>query len=182
MEVINNKNGIAQFSKVSYETFNESALKFFQSEKIQAAYDNITLPKRGTRGSAGYDFISPFDFELKPHESITIPTGIRCKMDDGWVLQCYPRSGLGFKYRLQLNNTVGIIDSDYFYSDNEGHIMIKVTNDSNENKTLKVKAGDRIMQGIFVQYGITIDDNVTDVRNGGFGSTDRSQLPTQQRL
>ena len=92
-------------------------------------------------------------------------------MEPEWVLKCYPRSGLGFKFRLQLNNTVGIIDSDYYDSDNEGHIFAKLTNDSNEGKTVEVRTGDGFMQGIFVEYGITLDDDVTDVRNGGFGST-----------
>ena len=92
-------------------------------------------------------------------------------MEPEWVLKCYPRSGLGFKFRLQLNNTVGIIDSDYYNSDNEGHIFAKLTNDSNEEKTVQIKAGEGFMQGIFVEYGITVDDPATDVRNGGFGST-----------
>ena len=69
----------------------------------------------------------------------------------------FPRSGLGFKYRLQLNNTVGIIDEDYFYSDNEGHIFIKLTNDSNEGKMLQIKAGEAFAQGIFVPFGITMN-------------------------
>ena len=85
----------------------------------------------------------------------------------------YPRRGLGFKYRLQLNNTVGVIDSDYFYSDNEGHIFIKITNDSNEGKIVDVKKGQGIAQGIFMQYGIVEDDDVSELRNGGFGSTTR---------
>ena len=92
-------------------------------------------------------------------------------MEDGWVLKCYPRSGLGFKYRLQLDNTVGIIDSDYFYSDNEGHMFAKITSDAKQDKTLTVEKGQGFMQGIFVEYGITTDDEVTAVRNGGFGST-----------
>ena len=92
-------------------------------------------------------------------------------MEDNWVLQCYPRSGLGFRYRLQLNNTVGIIDSDYYDSDNEGHIFAKITNDSNEGKTVTVEAGQGFMQGIFVEYGITVDDDADRERNGGFGST-----------
>ena len=87
------------------------------------------------------------------------------------MLKLYPRSGLGFKYRLQLNNTVGIIDSDYFGSDNEGHIMAKITNDSREGKTLEINAGMGFMQGIFLEYGITVDDDASDIRNGGFGST-----------
>ena len=102
---------------------------------------------------------------------VKIPTGIRAEMEEEWVLKCYPRSGLGFKYRLQLNNTVGIIDSDYFYSDNEGHIFAKITNDTNEGKTVEIPAGTGFMQGIFVEYGITVDDEAEGTRNGGFGST-----------
>lgn len=131
----------------------------------------IELPRRATRGSAGYDFYSPVDFELKPGETIKIPTGIRVYMEQSWVLNLFPRSGLGFKFRLQMNNTVGIIDSDYFYSDNEGHIFVKLTNDSNEGKVVRVEAGTGIVQGIFMEYGVTIDDDAKEVRNGGFGST-----------
>jgi len=129
------------------------------------------LPKRATKGSAGYDFYAPFTFTLKPGETIKIPTGIRAQMEENWVLKIYPRSGLGFKYRLQLNNTVGIIDSDYYYSDNEGHIFIKITNDSKDGKKVYIREGEAFAQGIFSEYGITVDDDVTDVRNGGFGST-----------
>ena len=100
-----------------------------------------------------------------------MPTGIRVEMEEGWMLSLYPRSGLGFKYRLQLNNTVGIIDSDYFYSDNEGHIMVRLTNDTNEDKMLRVERGDAFIQGIFTEYGITTDDDAQGIRNGGFGST-----------
>ena len=131
------------------------------------------MPRRATKGSAGYDLYSPIDFDLAPEETIKIPTGIRCKMDEGWVLQCYPRSGLGFKYRLQLNNTVGIVDEDYYHSDNEGHIFLKLTNDTNENRTVLISSGNGIAQGIFMEYGITCDDSVKGVRNGGFGSTGR---------
>ena len=117
------------------------------------------------------DFFAPAAIILKPGETVKIPTGIRVWMEPEWVLKCYPRSGLGFKYRLQLNNTVGIIDSDYFYSDNEGHIFVKLTNDTNEGKTVSVAQGTGMVQGIFMQYGVTIDDDATEVRNGGFGST-----------
>ena len=144
------------------------------SEKeIQELYWDIKLPKRATTGSAGYDFFTPFEFTLKPGETIKIPTGIRAKMEEDWVLKLYPRSGLGFKFRLQLNNTVGIIDSDYFNSDNEGHIFAKITNDSNEEKVLSLEKGAGFMQGIFLEYGITVDDEADGVRNGGFGSTSK---------
>ena len=164
---------IAKFSKVSPEQFSEGWKDSFggTDEEIKAIYDSIILPRRATSGSAGYDIFSPVDFTLEPNKTLKIPTGIRCEISDGWVLKIYPRSGLGFKFRLQLNNTVGIIDSDYFYSDNEGHIFIKITNDSNENKTVQVRKGTGFAQGIFVEYGITFDDDVTDIRNGGLGST-----------
>ena len=165
---------IAKFEKVSYNQFLKDFKDTFNNyndEEIKAIYENIKLPKRATIGSAGYDVFSPIDFSLKPNETIKIPTGIRVKMECGWVLLNFPRSGLGFKYRLQLNNTVGIIDSDYYNADNEGHIFTKITNASNENKTVEVKAGQGFSQGIFMRFGITEDDEVSENRTGGFGST-----------
>ena len=165
---------IAQFFKVSYEQYKEAYLDTYgdaSEEEIKNVYDSIKLPKRATSGSAGYDFYAPVAITLEPGKTVKVPTGIRAKMEDNWVLKLYPRSGLGFKYRLQLNNTVGIIDSDYYYSDNEGHVFAKITNDSNEGKTVEIAEGTGFMQGIFIEYGITLDDDVTDVRNGGFGST-----------
>ena len=165
---------IAKFHKVSEARFLEDWKENFpeaSDEEIREIYREIALPKRATAGSAGYDFYSPVDFSIAPGESIKIPTGIRVEMDQEWVLKCYPRSGLGFKYRLQLNNTVGIIDSDYFYSDNEGHMFAKLTNDGREGKTVELAKGTGCMPGIFVEYGITVDDDASGVRNGGFGST-----------
>lgn len=165
---------VAKFQKVSWEQFLEGWKDAFpntEEEKIRKIYDGIRLPRRATAGSAGYDFFSPVDFELNPGETLKMPTGIRVWMEPDWVLKIYPRSGLGFKYRLQLNNTVGIIDSDYYNSDNEGHIFIKITNDSKEGKTVQVQEGTGFAQGIFLEYGITVDDEATAVRNGGMGST-----------
>lgn len=161
---------VARFEKVSFEQF-ASAYEAKDMDEIRAIYEKIQLPRRATTGSAGYDFFCPEDVTLLPGESATIATGIRVWMEEDWVLKLYPRSSLGFKYHMQLNNTVGIIDSDYYYSDNEGHLFAKVMNDSCENKTLELKQGDGFMQGIFVEYGITVDDEVSAVRNGGFGST-----------
>lgn len=164
---------VGRFHKVSKKRFLEDWKETFgeSTEEASRIYETIKLPRRATSGSAGYDFFSPVDFTLQPGETVKIPTGIRVEMEPNWVLKCYPRSGLGFKFRLQMNNTVGIIDSDYFYSDNEGHIFAKLTNDTNEGKTVELKAGTGFMQGIFVEYGITFDDDVTDIRNGGLGST-----------
>ena len=163
---------VAQFEKVSFNQFDKDFKDTYGDKyDVNAVYESIKLPKRATSGSAGYDFYAPVDIELKAGETAKIPTGIRVKILDNWVLKVYPRSGLGFKFRLQLNNTVGIIYSDYYGSSNEGHIFIKITNDTNEGKTVSVKAGEGFAQGIFVEYGITFDDEVSEKRDGGFGST-----------
>lgn len=165
---------IAKFYKISYPQFEKDWKATFpqtEVEQIRMIYEQLSLPRRATSGSAGYDFFTPIKIALQPSETIKIPTGIRAEMQEGWVLQLYPRSSLGFKYRLQFNNTVGIIDSDYFYSDNEGHIFAKLTNDSNEGKVVSLDAHVGFIQGIFLPFGICEDDNTQEKRNGGFGST-----------
>jgi dUTP pyrophosphatase len=88
------------------------------------------------------------------------------------VLMIVPRSGMGFKYRIQLDNTVGIIDSDYYGANNEGHIMAKITCDSKTPCRKKVAVGDAFAQGIFMYYLVTDDDEALARRVGGLGSTD----------
>lgn len=168
---------VAKFYKITFEQFlkdYQDSFDNFNLEDIKKIYEDIIIPKRATKGSAGYDFFAPFDIQLNPHETIKIPTGIKVKISDGWFLAIFPRSGLGFKFRLQLNNTVGIIDSDYIFSDNEGHIFLKMTNDTNENKIVKIKKSAGFAQGIFLPFGICEDDEVSTTRNGGFGSTTKN--------
>lgn len=164
---------VGNFEKVSFEQFAAAMKSEFGLGETEAKmmYDLIDLPVRAATGSAGYDFKSPVSFTLAPGASVKIPTGIRVRIDDGWWLFCAPRSGLGCKYRMQLDNTIGVVDSDYYNSDNEGHIFFKITNDGQEGKALSVDAGDRFVQAIFVQHGITYSDATESARNGGFGST-----------
>lgn len=167
---------IARFEKVSKERFVKDFTDAFEDYTVKEAeeiYEKLPLPRRATKKSAGYDIFMPLTLKLDPGETAKIPTGIRVKMREDYVFMIYPRSGLGFKFRLQLNNTVGIIDADYYDSDNEGHIFIKITNDTNEGRILPLEEYKAFAQGIFMQYGITEDDDVTDVRNGGFGSTNK---------
>lgn len=159
---------IAKFEKVTKE-------EFMKVHSNIQDYQDIDLPKRATIGSAGYDFFAPFSFTLKQGETLKIPTGIRVKISEGWLLGIFPRSSLGFKYRLQLDNTIGIIDSDYYYATNEGHIFIKVTNDSKEKKIVQVEKGESFAQGIFLPFGITEDDYVVEKRTGGMGSTNKTK-------
>lgn len=173
---------IAKFEKISFEIFRKDLLKIFPEYRdndnhIREMYNSIQLPKRATIGSAGYDFCSPLGLLLRPGETVTIPTGIRVKMKEGWLLQIYPRSSMGFQYRAQLDNTVGIVDQDYYYAENEGHILLKITNDSKENKSMVISYLDRVVQGIFVKFGITFDDDDDEksTRSGGLGSTGKNQ-------
>ena len=160
--------GIARFMKVSRERFEADWSGAFPD--VPAPWDALKLPRRATAGSAGYDFFAPCDIEMAPGGTMSVPTGIRARIEPGWVLMLFPRSGLGFKYRLRLDNTVGVIDADYFGAKNEGHIFIKLTNEG--GKPLTLNAGDAFAQGVFLPFGITEDDEASEVRVGGFGSTD----------
>lgn len=170
---------IAKFSKVSKTQFMQDFIGEFYSDReisedaidiIDSIYECIEVPQRATVGSAGYDISTPFSFDLKPGETVKIPTGIRCEINEGWVLMIYVRSSIGFKYETVLTNGTGIIDSDYANADNEGHIWVKLRNDS-EDKTLTLSAGDRVVQGVLVPFGITIDDECDGIRTEGIGST-----------
>lgn len=165
---------VAKFEKVSFEQYKRDCAKqgwIQDDEVLRKEWESIKLPTRATSGSAGYDFYAPFSFGTHGDlsEPIHIITGIRCEIEPGWFLMCCPKSGLGFKYGMQLSNTVGIIDSDYYASDNEGHIHAKIISDI----PFLIGNGEKFMQGIFLPYGITTDDNASRVRNGGFGSTGR---------
>lgn len=180
-----------KFEKVSWEQFKKDVetillpqlkeqenlalcYSFTKNELLKEVYDTIELPRRATKGSAGYDFHNPFDsLELNPGESIVIPTGIKMQLMPFCFLAIYPRSSFGFKYKMRLDNTVGIIDSDYYNNkDNEGHIMIKVTCEKNLEKPVCLGQGTKFAQGIITYFGTIYDDNPCDIeRTGGIGST-----------
>ena len=171
-------NNIATFEKVSLKQFISDFYKLNPdlpntdrtNDALQSVWEGIKLPTRADGGSAGYDFYAPVEFDLNPGDIVTIPTGIRCKMNEGWVLMLFPRSSLGFKYGFALLNTVGVIDQSYYGAINEGHIMTKVQN--NGCDLLKIGEHDRFVQGIFVPYGITTDDApIAGTRVGGMGSS-----------
>jgi len=168
---------IAEFYKVSFEQYKKDYLNLFPNnnlseDEIKEMYEKIKLPLRATSGSAGYDFYLPFEISLKAGEQITIPTGIRFKCEQDYALFIFSKSCLGTKNRLQLNTTVSIIDSDYFYSDNEGHMIYRIIHDSkNPEDVLNLAQGKGFLQGVFIKFGITESDTASGVRNGGFGST-----------
>jgi len=182
LEIKNTKSNIkvvARFEKVSFEEFKQSYIDAGlgnDDSEIQVAYDTIKLPERSTKRSSGYDFVyTGFrPIELKRKKSYLIPTGIRCVfLQDGYDLSVYPRSSMGFKYRVHLDNTVGIIDNDYFEADNEGHIKIKLSCDPRDEKKVIINPGDKFAQGILRQFFLAENDSDTEKedRHGGMGST-----------
>jgi dUTP pyrophosphatase len=134
-------------------------------------YCNIKTPKRATRRSSGYDLYAPCSFTLLPGEDIVIPLGIKAYMLDDEELLIFPKSGISFKYGIQIANTIGKVDSDYYNNiKNEGHIFLKLVNTG--NKIFDVKAGDAIAQGTFYNYLLADDDiPLCEERIGGLGST-----------
>lgn len=167
-------NRVAAFEKVEKTRFVQDCLDAgicAERNRIEEAYEALKMPIRATAGSAGYDVFLPLPLALAPGSSMTVPTGLRVRIDEGWMLLICPKSGLGFTYRLQLDNTVGIVDSDYYGAENQGHILVRITNDSRQERTLSLDAGKAFVQGIFVPFGITHSDSAESSRTGGFGST-----------
>ena len=130
----------------------------------------MKLPKRSTKNSAGYDFYAMEDIICKPREITMVKTGIKAKMEDNEVLLLFNRSSNPKKKGLIILNGVGVVDADYYgNAENDGEIAGLFYNMREEE--VEIKAGDKIMQGIFVKYGITDDDAAEGERTGGFGST-----------
>jgi len=163
---------VASFEKVSFEQFKNDVKKqlpFLNEAEISDAYKELSLPKRGSTAAAGYDFVAPYDCVLEAGAHLLFPSGTRAKIENDYFLMIVPRSSLGLKYQLMLMNTTGIIDADYYYADNEGHIMFPLINRG--DKDLVIKRGDRLVQGIFLKYYLAQEEEVLTKRSGGFGST-----------
>ena len=153
------------FEKISFEQFKDDIVD------DKELYDNYILPKRGSKNSCGYDFIAIRDMVLKPGEIIKIPTGYKAKFMEDEVLLLVVRSSMGFKYNVRMCNQVGVIDSDYYSNgSNEGHIWVALQNEGNADYT--IEKGTAYCQGIFIKY-LTVGDEVSDIRSGGIGSTNK---------
>lgn len=129
----------------------------------------IQLPTRGSKNSAGYDFYSPVDTVIQPNEMVMIWTDVKAHMYYDNALLIIPRSSMG-KHPIMISNTVGLIDSDYYGNEStDGNIGFRLFNLG--TTPYEIKAGDRIGQGIFINYKTVKDDNTITERKGGFGST-----------
>ncbi len=157
--------GAGRFEKVSEQQYIRDTQAYPEALNLQ----DIPMPARATRGSAGYDLVCPVEMEIAPGERKVMPTGLRVLLRPEWMLMLCPRSSLGRKWGLRLANTVGIVDSDYAEADNEGHILLVLEHSHSE--TVRIHRGERICQGIFLPVGLTEDDEASAPRRGGYGST-----------
>jgi len=137
--------------------------------------DTVQLPTRSTKHSGAYDFYSPIPVRIPPRQTVTIHTNVKAYMQSNELLLLFTRSS-GGKKGLQLKNTTGIIDSDYYNnSDNEGNIMLMLRN-TNEigDEDIVFSQGEKIAQGVFVHFlladGDSLDNHTVE-RMGGIGST-----------
>ena len=161
------------FEKISFEQFS------FDIIDDKDIYDEYELPIRGSKYSCGYDFIAIYDMVIHPGDILKIPTGYKAKFKNDEFLMLVVRSSMGFKYNVRMCNQVGIIDSDYYNnSDNEGHIWIALQNEGHEDYV--IKKGTAYAQGIFLKY-LTCGDDVSNVRDGGIGSTDGKRNDKDER-
>ncbi len=163
---------VAQFEKVSMEQFIKDWNQTFGNrpeQTLNEIYNNIKLPERKTKYSAGHDFYIPYDFRIVPGGRVMVPTGIRCVMNNNYVMQIFPRSSLGIKKGMCISNTIPIIDADYINADNEGHIFISIENRGTE--TILLNSGESFVQAVFVEYGVADSGEVKAERRGGIGST-----------
>ena len=129
----------------------------------------ILLPKRSTKHSAGYDFFLPRNVSILPHDSAFVWADVKAYMQEDEVLLLHIRSSIG-KRGIILSNCTGIIDSDYYSNHtNDGNIGIMLRNMTDE--VVELMGGEKIMQGIFTKYLIAYNDNATEERIGGIGST-----------
>ena len=133
--------------------------------------DDIKMPLRKTKYSAGYDFYLPYDITVYPKESTgVIFTDIKAYMLNDEYLDINIRSSVGIKQEIRLMNCTPIIDSDYYNNvNNDGNIGICLWNFG--NKVRYFFKGDAIVQGIFKKYLIADNCNCDDIRQGGVGST-----------
>lgn len=166
-------NKVAEFEKVSFEQFKKDWIDKFgnmrDDEEILRIYNNVKIPKRATKGSAGHDISIPFPIAVAPTDTLMIPTGLRCKMNEDYVMLVFIRSSTGIKKRLQLVNQTGVIDSDYYNADNEGHLFVCLKNEGND--VVQFLSGDNIVQAVFLPFGVADTEEITEARIGGIGST-----------
>lgn len=138
---------------------------------FKALHPNFRLPERSTSGAGAYDLFMPTAGHLTPNGNfgLAVPLGFAAEVPTGHVALLLPRSGVGSKNGLMLNNTCGVIDADYR---GEWIANLRVLN----NTPFEWMAGARLLQMLLVPVAHVVPVLVSELSStdrgaGGFGST-----------
>lgn len=139
-------------------------------EQYRRTDGDVTLPTRGSSKAMAYDFYANSTYTVQPNGIAKIWTDVKAYMGDTEALILNVRSSMGGKFMLA--NTQGWIDSDYYSNeDNDGNIGVFLKNIS--DKEITIERGERIAQGMFINFLISDNGNTDNIRKGGFGSTNK---------
>lgn len=135
---------------------------------IYRTSEDAIIPTYANPSDAGADIYSPVDITLEPNSTTLVPTNLKVEIPAGYAIFIYPRSGMSYKTKIRVANSVGVIDHLY-------HEEIKVIMDNNSNEPYTIKKGDRIAQMIIMPVPMITfqeaDKEFDDNGRSGFGST-----------
>lgn len=128
--------------------------------------EGVSMPRRATKDSAGYDVYAPMRMVLNTRWQ-TFDMGFRFEPGDipeGCVALMVTRSSTGAKHGVHIRNPVGVIDHGYYQN-------VRATLSVDESERV-YERGERVLQFIIVPF-ITMKGEIPpeDERNGGYGST-----------
>jgi len=139
---------------------------------------DVKTPARGSDKSAGIDFFIPNDYigtkGIWPQEDILIPSGVKAKIPEGYMLTAFNKSGVATKKGLIVGACV--CDEDY-----QGEIHLHLINTTTQK--VDIAPGEKIVQFVLVPIlyeGIEVvkEDELFETETergaGGFGSTGTS--------
>lgn len=127
------------------------------------------MPTKGTSSAAAFDIYMPEAGRVTGVTPIKVHLGFAAEVPEGYMALLLPRSSTGSKIGLELNNTCGVIDSDYR---GEWVSYLRTKN----GMPFTWEKHDRLLQFILVPVlNVTLEhtDTLSDTTRGvgGFGSS-----------
>ena len=137
--------------------------------RIKQLHPNFLMPTKGTQFAGAFDIYMPEGGFVDYDSTTKVHLGFAAEVPEGYVALIFPRSGEGSKRGLELNNTCGVIDSDY-----RGEWIATLRTKNGELYTWD--KGQRCLQFLIVpianvQLELASELSDTERGAGGFGST-----------
>lgn len=135
--------------------------------KIKKLQSDAKLPSYADSQAIGMDFYQIDDGSIPIGGRLLVKTGIQVELPSGTYLRIAPRSGLAYKFGIDV--LAGVVDPGY-----TGEIGVILQNLGID--IVHVRKGDRIAQGILenaIRAEIVEVDDLTDSERGskGYGSS-----------